>query len=126
MDIILSNSSNKPIYEQVSSQVRSQILAGNLAAGERLPSIRALADGLGVSVITTKRAYSDLEAEGLIATVPGKGTFVSETSNELVRERRMRHVEKLLCQTIAEAVELGLSRSELHEMLDLVAPESLT
>lgn len=126
MDIILSNSSNKPIYEQVSSQVRSQILAGNLAAGERLPSIRALADGLGVSVITTKRAYSDLEAEGLIATVPGKGTFVSETSNELVRERRMRHVEKLLCQAIAEAVELGLSRSELHEMLDLVAPESLT
>lgn len=126
MDIILSNSSNKPIYEQVSSQVRSQILAGNLAAGERLPSIRALADGLGVSVITTKRAYSDLEAEGLIATVPGKGTFVSETSNELVRERRMRHVEKLLCQAFAEAVELGLSRSELHEMLDLVAPESLT
>lgn len=125
MDIILSNSSDKPIYEQISSQVRSQIISGVLAAGERLPSIRALADGLGVSVITTKRAYSDLEAEGLIATVQGKGTFVVETSNELLREQRMRHVEQLVGRAANEAAELGLSRAELHDMVDLMAPSGL-
>lgn len=125
MDIILSNSSDKPIYEQISSQIRSQIISGVLAAGERLPSIRALADGLGVSVITTKRAYSDLEAEGLIATVQGKGAFVAETSNELLREQRMRHVEQLVGRAANEAAELGLSRAELHDMVDLMAPSGL-
>ena len=125
MDILLSNTSDKPIYEQISSQVRSQIISGVLAAGERLPSIRALADGLGVSVITTKRAYSDLEAEGLIATVQGKGTFVVETSNELLREQRMRHVEQLVGRAANEAAELGLSRAELHDMVDLMAPSGL-
>ncbi|WP_432290936.1 GntR family transcriptional regulator [Olsenella uli] len=125
MDILLSNTSDKPIYEQISSQVRSQIISGVLAAGERLPSIRALADGLGVSVITTKRAYSDLEAEGLIATVQGKGTFVAETSNELLREQRMRHVEQLVGRAASEAAELGLSRAELHDMVDLMAPSGL-
>lgn len=125
MDIILSNSSDKPIYEQISSQVRSQIISGVLAAGERLPSIRALADGLGVSVITTKRAYLDLEAEGLIATVQGKGTFVAETGNELLREQRMRHVEQLVGRAANEAAELGLSRAELHDMVDLMAPSGL-
>ncbi|WP_293818262.1 GntR family transcriptional regulator [uncultured Parolsenella sp.] len=126
MDVILSNSSDRPIYEQISSQVRAQILSGALAAGERLPSIRALADGLGVSAITTKRACSDLEAEGLISTVPGRGTFVSKTSNELLRERRMRRVEELLGQAAAEAAGLALSRAELHEMLDLVIPSDIT
>lgn len=125
MDILLSNTSDKPIYEQISSQVRSQIISGVLAAGERLPSIRALADGLGVSVITTKRAYSDLKAEGLIANVQGKGTFVAETSNELLREQRMRHVEQLVGRAANEAAELGLSRAELHDMVDLMAPSGL-
>ena len=72
MDIIISNTSDKPIYEQISSQIKSQILSGALTCGEKLPSIRALANGVGVSVITTKRAYSDLEAEGFIETVQGK------------------------------------------------------
>ena len=125
MDIIISNSSDKPIYEQICSQLRSQILSGALASGERLPSIRSLADGLGVSVITTKRAYSDLESEGLVATVPGKGCFVSEQSSALLRERRMRHVERLLGRAAAEALELGASRAELHDMVDLMAPEGL-
>lgn len=78
MDIILSNSSDKPIYEQISSQVKAQILSGTLAAGAKLPSIRALASDLGVSVITTKRAYADLEQLGFICTVQGKGCFVAE------------------------------------------------
>ena len=78
MDIILSNSSDKPIYEQISSQVKAQILSGALTAGAKLPSIRALASDLGVSVITTKRAYADLEQLGFICTVQGKGCFVTE------------------------------------------------
>ena len=125
MDIIISNSSGRPIYEQISSQVRAHILSGALEAGERLPSIRALADGLGVSVITTKRAYSDLEAEGLIETVQGKGCFVSQQNKALLRERRMRRVEDLMAQAAAEAMSIGLTRDELHDMLDLMVPEGL-
>ena len=125
MDIIISNSSGRPIYEQISSQIRAQILSGVLEAGERLHSIRALADGLGVSVITTKRAYSDLEAEGLIETVQGKGCFVSPQNKALLRERRMRRVEDLMAQAAAEAMSIGLTRDELHDMLDLMVPEGL-
>ena len=88
MDIILSNSSDKPIYEQISSQVKAQILSGALAAGAKLPSIRALASDLGVSVITTKRAYADLEQLGFICTVQGKGCFVAEVADrEMLRAR---------------------------------------
>ncbi|MEE0664736.1 MAG: GntR family transcriptional regulator [Collinsella bouchesdurhonensis] len=125
MDIIISNSNGKPIYEQISSQVRAQILSGALKAGERLPSIRVLADGLGVSVITTKRAYSDLEGEGLVETVQGKGCFVSQQNKALLRERRMRHVEDLMAQATAEARDIGLTRDQLHDMLDLMVPEDL-
>ncbi len=125
MDIIISNSNGKPIYEQISSQVRAQILSGALKAGERLPSIRVLADGLGVSVITTKRAYSDLEGEGLVETVQGKGCFVSQQNKALLRERRMRHVEDLMAQATAEARDIGLTRDQLHDMLDLMVPENL-
>ena len=125
MDIIISNSNGKPIYEQISSQVRAQILSGALKAGERLPSIRVLADGLGVSVITTKRAYSDLEGEGLVETVQGKGCFVSQQNKALLRERRMRHVEDLMAQATAEARDIGLTRDQFHDMLDLMVPEDL-
>ena len=125
MDIIISNSNGKPIYEQISSQVRAQILSGALEARERLPSIRALADGLGVSVITTKRAYSDLEGEGLVETVQGKGCFVSQQNKALLRERRMRHVEDLMAQATAEARDIGLTRDQLHDMFDLMVPEDL-
>ena len=125
MDIILSNSSDKPIYEQIASQVKAQILSGTLAAGAKLPSIRALASDLGVSVITTKRAYADLEADGLIETVQGKGCFVSEKNRELLREERQKHVEALLSRACVEAMDVGLTRRELHDLLDLMAPESL-
>ena len=89
MDIILSNSSDKPIYEQISSQVKAQILSGVLAAGAKLPSIRALASDLGVSVISTKRAYADLEQLGFICTVQGKGCFVAKGNQELLRENQL-------------------------------------
>lgn len=126
MDIILSNSRDKPIYEQITSQMKAQILSGALSCGEKLPSIRALANGLSVSVITTKRAYSDLEAEGFIETVQGKGSFVTSGNHELLRENRLRQVEELLAQAGEQASELGVTRAELHEMLDLVAPDDLT
>lgn len=124
MDIILSNSSDKPIYEQISSQVKAQILSGTLAAGAKLPSIRALASDLGVSV-TTKRAYADLEQLGFICTVQGKGCFVADGNQELLRENQLCHIEELLTQAAEQAEALGVTRDKLHEMLDLVAPETM-
>lgn len=125
MDIILSNSSDKPIYEQISSQVKAQILSGTLTAGAKLPSIRALASDLGVSVITTKRAYAELEQLGFICTVQGKGCFVTEGNQELLRENQLCHIEELLTQAAEQAEALGVTRDKLHEMLDLVAPETM-
>lgn len=124
MDIILSNSSDKPIYEQISSQVKAQILSGTLTAGAKLPSIRALASDLGVSVITTKRAYADLE-QPLPCTVQGKGCFVAEGNQELLRENQLCHIEELLAKAASQAEALGVTRDKLHEMLDLIAPETM-
>ncbi|MEG1518020.1 MAG: GntR family transcriptional regulator, partial [Raoultibacter sp.] len=94
MDIIISNASPAPIYEQIASQMKGLILAGTLEAGVQLPSIRALAGDLRISVITTKRAYAELEAQGFIETVPGKGSFVAGGNFELLREERLRHFEE--------------------------------
>lgn len=121
MEIIVSNAGSKPIYEQIAGQIKSQIMQGALAEGEQLPSIRALANDLRVSVITTKRAYADLEAQGFIVTAPGRGSFVASGNKELVREEHLRHIEKLLEQAIDEAREAGIELAELKEMLDLLA-----
>ena len=96
MKIIVSNSSEDPIYEQISSQVKGQIISGSLRPGQPLPSIRNLARELHISVITTKRAYDELEREGFIDSVGGKGTFVSNQNKELLREMRMRIIEEKL------------------------------
>ena len=120
MDIIISNSSDKPIYEQITTQIKDSIVSGGLAAGDQLPSIRALANDLGISAITTKRAYADLEAAGFIATVQGKGCFVAGVNREFLREERLRRVEELLVQAAREARAAGVSTSELREMFDLV------
>ena len=120
MEIIISNASNKPIYEQITDQVKAAILAGELAEGEQLPSIRALASSLRVSVITTKRAYTDLEAAGFIETVQGKGSFVAGGNMELIREERIRGVESLLTRAIADGRAAGLSDGELKEMFNLL------
>ena len=126
MDIILSNTSDLPIYEQISQQIKRHILSEELSCGEKLPSIRALANGLHVSVITTKRAYSDLEALGFIETVQGKGSFVAAGNRELLREEGLRRVEELLAKAANEATQLGVSRDELHSMLALRGDESHT
>ena len=126
MDIILSNSSGKPIYEQIADQVKEQILAGALSAGDALPSMRVLAKELRISVITTKRAYDELEAEGFIYTLPGKGSFVAPKNTELLREENLRRIEEHMREISALAVQSGLTRQELSEMYTLISEEELT
>lgn len=115
-----SNSSSKPIYEQITSQIKAQIIAGQLAEGEQLPSIRALANSLRVSAITTKRAYADLESQGFIETVQGKGSFVAGGNKELIREEHLREIEGHLSCAVEAGRDLGLGPAELREMLDLL------
>ena len=120
MDIILSNSSGKPIYEQIADQVREQILSGALSAGDALPSMRVLAKELRISVITTKRAYEELERDGFLDNVPGKGCFVAPQNRELLREAQLRRVEDVLALAVDEARKGGFSLSELQELLTLL------
>ena len=120
MDIILSNSSGKPIYEQITDQVKAQILSGALAAGDSLPSMRLLAKELRISVITTKRAYEELEREGFLENVPGKGCFVAPQNRELLREAQLRRVEDILTQAVDEARKGGIPLEELQELLNLL------
>ena len=117
VDIIISNSSGKPIYEQIADQVKEQIMAGALAAGDALPSMLLLAKELRISVITTKRAYEELERDGFLENVPGKGCFVAPQNRELLREAQLRRVEEKLTQAIEEARRGAVSLEELKEML---------
>ena len=107
MDIILSNASGKPIYEQITDQVKEQIMAGALSAGDALPSMRLLAKELRISVITTKRAYEELERDGFLENVPGKGCFVAPQNRELLREAQLRKVEEKLSQARSEERRVG-------------------
>ncbi|MFZ1613920.1 MAG: GntR family transcriptional regulator [Holophaga sp.] len=120
MKILLSNASPDPIYEQIVRQVRIQILSGDLAVGEALPSIRKLAQVLQISVITTKRAYDELEREGLIDTVGGKGTFVASPNLDFLREKRVAQVEGKLREAMKEAEAAGIAPRDLKQMLDLL------
>lgn len=120
MDIIISNSSGIPIYEQIKEQIKRQIMAGNLKEGEMLPSMRVLAKELQISIITTKRAYEDLEREGFITSVTGKGSFVRGVDPALVKENMLFAVQELLEEAVKKA-ELGrISQEELTEMLQLL------
>jgi GntR family transcriptional regulator len=124
MRIIISNSSPDPIYEQISKQIKGQILAGDLAEGETLPSIRRLAQDLQISVITTKRAYDELEREGFLNTVGGKGTFVAVQNQELLKEKRMKVVEDTLAKAVEESRLMGIGEEDLVEMLRLLFREN--
>ena len=123
MKIIISNSSPDPIYEQISRQIKAQIISGELNEGDALPSIRKLAMELQISVITTKRAYEILEQEGFIDTVGGKGCFVAAQNKEFLREKKMKIVEEKLSEAVEEARILGISFTELNEMLSLLYKE---
>ena len=120
MDIVISNSSTDPIYEQIKKQLKRQILMGDLKPGDSLPSIRKLARELCISVITTKRAYDDLEREGFIDTVGGKGSFVSMQNMEFLREKRLKLFEENLAGMLVQASLLGLNKEDVKNMLDLV------
>ena len=123
MELIIRNTTNQPIYEQISSQIKAQIIAGKLSPGEALPSIRALAKDLKISVITTKRAYDELEADGFLYTVAGKGCFVAEKNLDLVPEQQQRELEDHLRAAAALARSCGVSREELSEMLRILTEE---
>lgn len=119
MEIVISNSSCKPIYEQITDQIKAQIMDGRLKAGDPLPSMRALAADLRVSLITTKRAYNDLEAEGFVETVAGKGSFVAAQDPQLLRESNLREAEAHIGRAVQVARRAGITREELHDILDL-------
>ena len=123
MEIILSNSSDRPIYEQIVSQIKEMIMKGELKPGEPMPSMRKLAKELHVSVITTQRAYEDLQRDGFIVTVPAKGTFVSDQNQEFIREENLRRIEKFLSDVAALGRENGMSLEELKRTLELVYME---
>lgn len=123
INIIISNSGGKPIYDQIYTQIKGLIVSGELKAGEPLPSIRALAKDLRISVITTKRAYDELEREGFIYTVAAKGCFVAERNNELIREEYLRKIETLMQEICETAALAGIQREELLEMLSIISKE---
>ena len=125
MDIIISNSSGEPIYLQISQQIKAQIMSGELKEGDLLPSMRNLAVELRISVITTKRAYEDLEREGFIESYTGKGSFVKAQNAELLREEGLRQTEELLQKACEKAVLCNVSLEELKEILELVYAESV-
>ena len=124
MEIYISNASQSPIYAQITGQIKEKILSGELKTGEALPSIRLLAKELRISVITTKRAYDDLEKEGFIHTMPGKGSFVAPRNPELHREQALKQVEDLLSQAVEAARKGGVSRDEVQEILTLLYEEN--
>ena len=123
MDIIISNTSGVPIYEQIEEQIKSQIMTGSLVAGEALPSMRVLAKELKISIITTKRAYEDLERDGYIESVTGKGCFVKAVNSDIVKENMMFEIQELLDKACDKAVIGKVTRDELKEMIDLLYDE---
>lgn len=123
LDILISNSSPTALYEQIQNQIKNQIINGNLKHGDPLPSIRVLAKELKVSIITSKRAYEELEKEGFIETVVGKGTFVSNSNSERLREAAMAEMEEKLENVIISAKSLGLSLDECIEIFKSIYEE---
>ena len=126
MDLIISNANPQPIYEQLYSQIRSAILSGALREGDLLPSIRSLAKDLRFSVITTKRAYEELERDGYLYTVAGKGCYVAPKDTGLVREQHLREIESHMRQIRALAAPLSLTEAELLDMYHAVTEEDST
>ena len=123
MNIFISNSGEQPIYEQITSQIKNLIITGKLQEGEMLPSMRLLAKELRISVITTKRAYEELERAGFIETVTGKGSFVARRNVAFIRESQLRVAQELIQNAVSVAKSSGISYEELAEMLRLLFEE---
>lgn len=125
MNIVISTSSMVPIYEQICGRIRSMIAAGELKSGDSLPSVRALAAQLKISALTVKKAYDCLEAEGLCATVHGKGTYVTAENTALLKEQQQMEIEKDLGRIIARAKNYGIDRDQFLELAEMIFEESL-
>ena len=123
MNILIDNRSGTPIYEQIYTQIKNQIIGGDLRQDEALPSIRSLAKDLRISVITTKRAYDELEQDGFIYTVAGKGSFVAAKNTQLLREENLRKIEGYFQEVLRLAPSCGLTADDLAEMLRLLSEE---
>ncbi len=123
MNIIISNSSGRPIYDQIVSQIKNQIMAGELVEGEALPSMRVLAKELRISVITTKRAYEELEREGFIVSITGKGSFVASMDTELIREEVLKQIEEHMSKAVDKANRANISLKELTQLLEYLYKE---
>ena len=125
MDIIISNSSGVPIYEQIEEQIKSQIMTGELVEGDALPSMRVLAKDLRISIITTKRAYEDLERDGFITSVTGKGSFVKGINSDMVKENMMFAIQELLETAVDKAILGKITYEELSETLKILYDEKI-
>ncbi len=123
MDIIISNSSGKPIYEQITGQIKNMIMSGELKPGDALPSMRLLAKELRISVITTKRAYEDLERDGFITTMVGRGSFIAESNMEILKEEQLRIVEQKLQEAVDQGRKSGVTLAEMQEILSMLYKE---
>lgn len=123
MDIIISNSSGVPIYEQIEEQIKSQIMTRELVEGDALPSMRVLAKDLKISIITTKRAYEDLERDGFITSVTGKGSFVKGINSDMVKENMMFAIQELLDTAVDKAILGKITYEELSETLKILYDE---
>lgn len=123
MNIIISNSSNIPLYEQVKEQIKNKIVSNELKAGELLPSIRNLAKGLRISVITTKNAYEELEKEGYVETIPGKGTYVANKNTEIIKDEQLQKIENLIDTAVSIAKISGISKEEIEDILSILYGE---
>ena len=125
MKILLQNNSPSPIYEQIKQQIKEQILRGTLPVGAPLPSMRELAKNLGVSVITTKRAYEDIEKDGYLTSIRGKGTFVKEQDTSILKEKQFIIIEELTQALVKESKTIGMSLSELQDIVKMLYEEEL-
>lgn len=124
LNIVISNTSGTPIYEQIKEQIREAIISGEISEGFLLPSIRQLAHDLKISVITTMRAYKDLEEEGFVTNVQGKGCYVLPKNSDFIREQKLREIEQHLSIAITDAKIIQLSDRELHQILDVLIEEN--
>ncbi len=123
MEIIISSNSSMPIYEQITSQVKAQVMDGRLQQGESIPSMRALAKSLHISVITVQRAYEDLQRDGFIETVVGKGSFIAANNKEFWQEEQQRLMEEHLAKAVETARRCGIRAEKIKELVDLFFEE---
>ncbi len=123
MEIIISNNTSKPIYEQITGQIKQMIMSGELKAGESIPSMRALAKSLHISVITVQRAYEDLQKDGFIETTVGKGSFVSAFNKDFVQEEKQRQIEEYLQKAVDLGKENGITLTKLIDLIKIFYEE---